>query len=48
MTEVTEKITTDLNKLKAEVEEKKAETEKLKTELTRKSNGLIELQTRLG
>ena len=42
------KLTTDLTKLKAEMAEKEAQTEELKAELLRKSNGLNELQTRLG
>ena len=42
------KFTTDLTKLQAEMAEKEAQTEGLKAELLRKSNGISELQTRLG
>ena len=41
-------MTTDLRKLKAEVDDKTAGTEQLKTELMKKDNALAELQSHLG
>ena len=41
-------LTTDVRKLKAEVEVKTAGTEQLKTELAKKDNALAELQSHLG
>ena len=41
-------MTTDIRKLKAEVEEERRETEQLKTELAKKESGMTELQTQLG
>ena len=44
----TVQMTTDIWKLKAEVEKQHHETEQLKTELAKNERGMTELQTQLG
>ena len=41
-------ITTDIRKLKAELEDQWKENERMRIELTKKDNGMKELQTQLG
>ena len=41
-------MTTDILKLKEELEDQRKENERMRTELTKKDNGMKELQTQLG
>ena len=41
-------MTTELQKLKAELADQRTENEQLSTELTKKNNGMTELQAQLG